>query len=93
MNSREAFEGWVGNPLRTKVDDDGNYEELALQMMWAGWRGCRHDMRETLAQAKDALNLIGNQLIPDYGSGHFAVERQHKPQIDAAIAKLAEVES
>jgi hypothetical protein len=31
---------------------------------------------------------VGNNLVPDYGSGHFSVERTDKPRIDAAITAL-----
>lgn len=43
---------------------------------------------QVMKQALDALNLIGNKLVPDYGSGHFAVERSDKARINNAIANL-----
>lgn len=43
---------------------------------------------QTMKQALDALKLVGDSLVPDYGSGHYAVQRSDKPAVDSAITIL-----
>ncbi len=41
-----------------------------------------------LEKAEDALKVVGDHLVPDYGPGHFAVQRLDKFAIDDAIAAI-----
>lgn len=40
----------------------------------------------------EALKLVGNNLVPDYGQGHFAVQRFDKLDIEKAIAAFNKFE-
>lgn len=41
-----------------------------------------------LEKAEEALTLVGDKIVLDYGSGHFAVQRLDKPAIDDALAAI-----